>query len=207
MIFGDALTDAYKLGHSNNPEFPDTHGITLADVQTLREGDELARQMLESRSRFQAIEYAQAVYCHHGRLQPEYDGGWGPAAREIAELPRCRVPDFAPPQWRIDADEADGLSPEEWEVAKSLAEPTTGVGNWKSCHGIGNFHSATVGVNRANIGSHLTPVFDQVLKNVQSAYAEIGLLFRFIENGKDMLTGDVFDGVINHYQVRTLGGH
>ena len=192
MNFWEAVIDAYLLGHAWNPDFPDCANLTYAAVQKLQEGDELARQLLESRSRFQVHEYAQAVYRHHGREMPWFDGEYGAAAQEMAELPRCKVPDFAPPQ-----DVSFSLPEDEAEVWKSMMEPAIGVGNWKGCHGVGNFHSASVRVNRSGIGSHLQPVFTQVLRSVQKAYAQVGVLFRFIENGKDMLTGKDFDGRIN----------
>lgn len=72
-----------------------------------------------------------------------------------------------------------------------LAQPAIGVGNWKGCHGIGNFHCAIVKVNQAGLPSFLKPVFLEVLKRVQQAYAEVGLLFRFTSlEGQDLLTGE-----------------
>ena len=39
-------------------------------------------------------------------------------------------------------------------------------------------------------------MFLQVLRNVQREYAKFGQLFRFIQNGRDMLTNEQFDGSI-----------
>lgn len=85
------------------------------------------------------------------------DGQVGPAMLELFDAPRCEYPDH-------------GIA---------AAHAAIGGGSWKSCHGIGDFHSASVRINRANLPSHLEPVFEDVLTRVQRAYDEVGLRFWF----------------------------
>lgn len=84
------------------------------------------------------------------------DGTVGPAMQELFDAPRCQYPDYAP-----------------------ATAAAIGSGSWKSCHGIGDFHAASVRINRTNLPSFLAPVFDEVLLRVQKAYDEIGLRFHF----------------------------
>lgn len=98
------------------------------------------------------------------------DGNLGPATLRAMSLPRCACPD------------------------NDAFEPLVGTGGWQNCHGADGMHHAIVLVDPRNKPSFLESLFEDILRRVQKAYAEIGLLFRFCEsqNGPivDLLTGE-----------------
>lgn len=96
-------------------------------------------------------------YPERASCSVNVDGKVGPAMEELFNAPRCEYPDH-------------GI------VHASAA---IGSGSWKSCHDIGNFHAASVRINRSNLPSFLAPLFDEVLRRVTAAYDEIGLRFWF----------------------------
>ena len=183
----------WKLGHFWCPENLGLLPVAYADLPGLSMQDDRVINAFRSFSVIAHSVYTPAALRAHGR-PPIFDGELGPAMETALMAERCAVPDIAPPE--------DALltcdDPDAQIALMGLQEaPAIGSGNWKGCHGIGKFHSATVGVNRSGIGSQLQPVFHEVLKNVQRAYDSIGLRFLFIEDGKDMLTGKSFTGQIN----------
>lgn len=71
---------------------------------------------------------------------------------KLLETARCACPDYA-----------------------VSTAPAIGVGNWKSCHGIGQFHAAIVRfLNEPP--PFLAPLMNTVWQRVVDAYAEIGLM-------------------------------
>lgn len=99
---------------------------------------------------------------HPARLSAagQIDGEVGPVTRRLLELPRCMVPDY-----------------------QANMMEAVGQGNWKRCHGIGEFHAAAVKILN-NPPSFLAPLFDQVLQQVVQAYDEVGLRFYFFKPGE-----------------------
>lgn len=82
------------------------------------------------------------------------DGGIGPATRELMAQPRCGCPDYG-----------------------KDVQPAVGTGSWKSCHGIGDFHAATVYIDESGMPSFLKPYFDEVWNRIVATYEAIGLRF------------------------------
>lgn len=117
--------------------------------------------------RFDANVAITAKQYGHDLLE---DGVLGPATLHAMSLPRCG---------RADDD---------------AAMPAIGQGGWRNCHGAENAHRAIVLVHPENMPSFLRPVFLDVLRRVQRAYAKIGLLFIFCESKQgplhDLLTGE-----------------
>lgn len=109
------------------------------------------------------------------------DGKIGPATSYAMALPRCACRDIE-------------------------GEPALGSGGWANCHGMTDGHKAIVKVNRDGMPGFLKPHFEAVLRNVQKAYAEIGLLFVFVEqDGTDILTGGMESGRVNVDMIFTRG--
>jgi len=172
--------------------------VPQASLGTLTLRDKVVIDALIDLSKFHAAEVAQRTLQHHGRL-PVFDGEIGPAMEDFLLndiQSRCPVPDYAPPKGVVFQFADPDL--QEIALAMQAAEPATGPGNWRSCHNIGNAHCATVMVNPANLPSHLQPVFTNVLRIVQKAYADVGLLFLFLDqSGKDLLTGQPVNSNVN----------
>ena len=62
------------------------------------------------------------------------------------------------------------------ELAQVGDRPLIGGGNWPGCHGVGDFHSATVAFAMASCPAHVRPHMDEIWRRVVEAYREIGLL-------------------------------
>ena len=172
--------------------------VPQASLGTLTLRDQVVIDALIDLTKFHAAEIAARTLDQHGRL-PVFDGEIGPATTDflIVDIPkRCPVPDYAPPKGVVFQFADPAL--QEVAMAMQAAEPALGVGNWKSCHNIGEAHCATVLVNPDNLPGHVQPVFKDVLRLVQKAYADVGLLFLFVDgNKKDLLTGAVVESNIN----------
>ncbi|KKN88325.1 hypothetical protein LCGC14_0248870 [marine sediment metagenome] len=97
---------------------------------------------------------------HHSR-PALLDGHVGPATRELFELPRCGYPDYG----------------EE-------VQPAIGKGSWAGCHGIGDFHAATIYVDETNMSAFLKPIFQKVWDRSVAAYTDIGLQFTRTDDEK-----------------------
>lgn len=184
------IQETFKAGHFWNPDNKNLWNVKYSDIPNLTFSDLRVVKAVQSRTIFQVYPYAELVAKAHGRA-PNFDGERGEAVDALLDLERCLVPDYAPP---IGVDFFFSDDPALEQVCKQmqadLAEPLVGSGNWAECHDIGNFHSAVVRVNQGGIGSHLKPVFTEVLRNVQNAYGQMGQWFVFVENGKDILTGE-----------------
>ena len=122
--------------------------------------DPLVVHAIQSYQSFMSPALEPLIAKHHperASASVAVDGVVGPATDELFSLPRCACPDHG----------------------VAMAQAAIGGGSWKSCHGIGDFHSASVRINRAGLPSHLAPVFEDVLTRVQRAYDEVGLRFWF----------------------------
>lgn len=122
--------------------------------------DPIVMAGIESYQSFMAPALEPLIAKHHPQRTSaavRIDGVVGPAMQELFDQPRCEYPDY-------------GL------VGAAQA---IGSGSWKSCHGIGDFHSASVRINRTNLPAFLEPLFDEVLTRVRKAYDEVGLRFHF----------------------------
>lgn len=193
-----AIRVAWETGHFWSPENPEGRNIKQEDLKLLTPDDPVVVAAMLSMSRMDASRYTRHVLEKHGRT-PHFDGQLGPAMMAMVNEyhGRCPIPDFVPPPGTSFLYTDPDLQEVVQRMQQDAASPAFGTGNWKGCHQVGQFHCATVGVNDALLPMFLRPLFVQVLKNVQRAYAGVGLLFLFIKNGQDILTGESFGGNIN----------
>jgi hypothetical protein len=189
------IQETYRLGHFFGPENPDGHNVTWDDLSNLKMGDAVVIEAFRSRSRMQVTDYAPECFRAHGRA-PDFDGLPGPAMDAMLAAARCPVPDYKPPKGAVGNFDDPELE-EIWTHWRDGA-PAIGVGNWKGCHGIGQFHSAAVEVDMRGISSQWRAVWIEVLRGVKRKYDAFGLRFTFVdrETRKDMLTGERFEGQI-----------
>ncbi len=193
-----AIRVAWETGHFWSPENSDGRNIKQEDLKLLKPDDPVVVAAMISMSRMEAGRYTKHVLDQHGRT-PHFDGVIGPAmvSMIMEHNARCPIPDYVPPPGTSFLYGDPDLQAVVERMQLQATQPAFGTGNWKGCHQVGNFHCATVGVNTAGLPSFLKPLFLQVLKNVQLAYAGVGLLFRFINDGRDMLTGEELNMNIN----------
>ncbi|MDB4786207.1 hypothetical protein OAG36_00585 [bacterium] len=117
------------------------------------------KNAIKSYQSMYANELAPLIAKHHStRSSPEtrIDGVVGPAFSKLMKKPRCACPDY---------------------TAQSNIEQAQGNGNWKGCHGIGNFHSAIVKFTNKP-PSFLRSSIDEIWANVVKTYDDIGLRWR-----------------------------
>jgi hypothetical protein len=148
-----AIRRLWDYGHFSNPAKPDTFNVQEIDLAKLNLSHPIVKEAIQSYQDFNAIQGDTFSLDHHSRPMI-HDGEIGPATLELLEAARCAVPDY-----------------------RREPLPAVGTGGWSRCHGIGNFHAATVYINRSTMPSFLVPVWDQVWANTVAAYDEIGLHF------------------------------
>lgn len=172
--------------------------VPQASLGTLTLRDQVVIDAMIDLMKMHASEFAEQTLNAHGRL-PVFDGHVGPATVNFFtdDIPkRCPVPDYAPPKDVVFQFADPAL--QEVALAMQQAEPALGIGNWKNCHNIGDAHCAIVQVDPTNLPGHVQPVFKDVLRLVQKAYADVGLLFLFVDgNKKDLLTGSTVESNVN----------
>lgn len=62
------------------------------------------------------------------------------------------------------------------EFASVGDRPLIGGGNWPGCHGVGNYHSATVAFDMRGCPAHVRPHMEEIWRRVVKAYRQVGLL-------------------------------
>lgn len=192
-----AIRTAWETGHFWSPDNPEGKNLQQVDLALLRPDDPVVVAAMISMAKADMTRYTRLTLEKHGR-PPEFDGVIGPAIEAmIVNGGRCPVPDFAPPPGTSFTFD----DPDLQKVVERMqidAQCAFGSGNWKGCHNVGDFHCASIRVDASGLPDFLKPLFVQVLRNVQAAYAGVGLLFRFISTGgADLLTGESFSGNIN----------
>ena len=191
-----AIRVAWEYGHFWNPENPEGPQVKSSDLKLLTLNDDVVIRALMSLSKMDATRYTRTS-LEEMEKAPDFNGEFSPAMAKFVEQGRCPIPDFAPPPGVVFSFADPDLQKVVERMQAQAQMPATGSGNWRGCHQVGSYHCATVGVNTSGLPGFLQPIFLDVLKNVQRAYAGVGLLFLFIKDGKDMLTGGDFNGNIN----------
>lgn len=196
-----AIRTAWELGHFWNPDNPEGMNVRQEDLAKLSASDPVVIKALQSLSKINVTSYAESGLDVYGRL-PEFDGILGPALKKMLESlsGRCPVPDYAPPEG-VSFSFDDPWLQQVVEVMQSnrgLPDRMVANGNWPRCHNIGDAHCASVRVDESLMPAHVRRLFPQIITKVQKAYADIGLLFRFIApDGRDYLNGEEWNSSIN----------
>lgn len=181
---------AFETGHFWGPDNLEGWAIRNDDLSKLKASDDVVIQALRSFAKSDVKLYAHHVQVAHERA-PDFDGQVGPALAAFAQSARCPVPDNAPPvgvEFVFEDPMLDDI------VRKMQADQVqqVGVGNWQGCHDVGDYHCVVVEWNLGGMPGHLNNgAFTDVLKQVQRAYAAVGLLVYFVDGeGTDQVTGD-----------------
>lgn len=189
-----AIRACWETGQFWSPDNPDGAQVAQEDLGKLKLNDPVVVKALISLAKTDPLKYVTS------RLDagetPDIVGDLNSGVQAIVlDESRCPIPDHAPPPGVVFAFDDEHLQRVVERMQTRQTEAAVGTGNWGKCHGIGNFHCAAVLCELSGLPAFLSTAFAQVLKNVQSAYAQVGLLFRFIgKDGKDLLTGDTFTG-------------
>jgi hypothetical protein len=192
-----AIRTAWELGHFWNPNNPNGFNVTYDQLSSLNSTDQVVVDAMISMAKIDTTKFVdQAVKAG---VVADLDGNiHNPAIMGMVISGRCPVPDYVPPIGvSFNFDDPDlQLVVERMQQDQTLE--AIGVGNWKGCNNVGDFHCSVVKVDSSGLPSFLKPVFTEVLKRVQIAYAKVGLLFYFVnQESIDLLTGNEVDGRTN----------
>lgn len=192
-----AIRIAWERGAFWGDENIEGHNLRQSDLKSLKVSDDVVVKALLALSRIDPERYSETVLRKHNRL-PVWDGELGPAMTEFLDLPRCPIPDAPPPPGVVFSFSDPDVQAVVQRMQDRQLSSAQGSGGWFSCHNIGNFHCSIVQWNRSGLPSFLEPVWKATLENVQSAYAGVGLLYRFVDENKvDLLTGETLPFNIN----------
>ncbi len=200
------LLEAYKRGHTWSD--PSLYHITEADIKKM-DGTELdARKIIISRQWID-VNFRIFTGVWHQR-EPIYDGIVGPATEALLSLPRCPMPDFAPPpnasfhyddpdlQRAVESMQRAAMAGSSGDALFGLA----GSGSWKDCDPENKgVHSFRVRLSSANAPSTIKAYFTKALDAVKAAYAEMGCSVRYVPIGTAELTKEFINipgGVIGY---------
>lgn len=192
-----AIRRVFETGQLWAPNNPDGANVTPADLPKLSAADSVVKQGVVGLQRMMVTEYAPRFALKLGAMPDMENGDLDPAILEVMGLPRCDVPDHAPPPGaHFQFEDPDVQQVAEIMQAKAAAPAVGQRGNWPRCHGIGDFHSCFVQVSMANRPAWATDaVMKPVWKNVQTAYAEIGQWITYVgQDMKNLLTGEDHTG-------------
>lgn len=184
----EILVEAYLRGAAWRPgaEFANLRNLDQASVAKMT-GNEPDAKLLIRSYQLADINYEVLVQAYHARF-PDFDGTIGPATKRLAILPRCPMPDFAPPP----GSAYDYGHPELNEAVRSYqvyaeAGYIGGSGSWpKGCDDDPSvnpsWHSVVVKIDTSNASAHQKSIMIEVLKMVEETEAEMGQHVRHVES-------------------------
>lgn len=112
------------------------------------------------------------------------DGDVGPVTTLMVDVPRCPMPDFSPPEGlSFDYGDAD-LN----RAVETMRENANGSGSWPvpGCDPTvpsgDTIHSIRIGLDIAKCPATIKAYLDQALAECVKAYAEVGILVRYIQH-------------------------
>lgn len=145
------------FGHLRHPYGQD-QSVPIKDLNKLTVNSPEVRTAIESYQVMHALTLEQIIAKNNPQLTSASVRITGDVDGDTAELlgtQRCWTPDYDP------------------NVARAV-----GTGNWKRCHGVGEFHCATIKIITA-IPAQIAPFFDDMLENdVVEPYRQRGLWFK-----------------------------
>jgi hypothetical protein len=181
MDTSEILIAAYDRGRAWNPAYPNLANLDRGRIGKMHGDEPDAKELVKSLQESDA-NYDPLVLAFHQRF-PEYDGEMGPATAALVNIPRCPIPDFAPPPGAA----IDLGDPELNAIAESMQAmqygEASGSGSWPAsgCDPERKgMHSIRVRINPARAPANVLSYKDAALKAVVDAYADIGLSVRYL---------------------------
>jgi hypothetical protein len=195
------LVLAYLYGHAWNPNVPNLQNLDMGRVLKMDGSETDAKELLRSwqQSDYE-YDYLTQLYL---KRKPDYDGEVGPATRAFMEVPRCPIPDFAPPKnasFHYDDPELQAAVESYQQFAEAQVaggnigyvnrdlntQPYIGgSGSWpKGCDPQNpNVHSVIVAIDSNNASAHQKETLAECLKMVEACEAAVGQSVRHVVNG------------------------
>jgi hypothetical protein len=173
------LVDAYKTGHAWNLAYPNLQNLDLAAVEKMDGTEQDARDLVASR---QASDLNADYLVNRFHNRPiQYDGDIGPATLVLVDIPRCPLPDHAPPP-HASFDYGDEDLNGAVRSYQEFAEYVGGTGSWpKGCDpDYPNVHSVVTFFDDRNASASQKAVLTEALKYTEACEAEIGQHLRHV---------------------------
>lgn len=164
------LLDAIRTGQQWNPKYPELHELTEADVSKLSLMHPLAKLLIKSRQESDG-NYPTLVRGVYGR-EPDFDGELGLATELLLNIPRCPIPDYAPPPKAKFRYQDPALQ----QICRRMQDrAATGAGSWPmGCHG-GKDHEVTVSYDLKGLPQKVIDWWPTIKKHNADAVAAMGL--------------------------------
>lgn len=181
-----------ETGQLWGKENPDGPNVGPKDVAKLQPNDSAFKQGITGLAKMMIRDYAPLFVAKTRSAAPAFDGELDSAILSVMSLPRCDVPDYAPPPGAKFLLEDPRVQEVAERMQRDYALPALGPGNWPSCHNIGKFHCALIRVNLKTKPTWFTDaLFKRVVANNVKAYDGVGCHLIYVDqNMKDILTGE-----------------
>jgi hypothetical protein len=173
------LEKLYLTGHFwGNPELRD---VKQADLPKLALDHKLVKRAIASWQALDANFDGLALLRHLRNIIP--DGDVGPVTVTMMDIPRCPMPDFAPPPGAAFDYGHEGLN-EAVRSYQIFAEYKGGSGSWPKCDPQRpDVHSTRVNLTTANASTHQKGILKEAVALVEKCEAEMGQSVRHIMDG------------------------
>jgi len=176
----------WRHGHFWDPARAEASSVFQADLPKLTLADKSVKEAVASFQAFDAN--LMPLSMAHHRRAPIADGDVGPATRQLADVPRCSMPDHAPPpgaRFYYDDPRMQSAveSMQQWaEAQRRAGEASSGTGSWPARGCDPQFtttHSIRVVIDTSDCPSVVRNYLDEALAACSAAYADIGLSVRY----------------------------
>ena len=164
----ELIAFAWRYGHFFDPSQPECWEVKESDLPRLTLADEVVVKAVQSLQRSDSnIDPLAQMY--HNRIAV-FDGGVGPATRALAQLPRCPLPDFAPPP-------GAQFTTGDCDVDRAVQSmQAVGSGSWPAgCHGTPGVHEVKISYNLAGAASKQREWWDEIKKRSTAIMAAVGV--------------------------------
>lgn len=165
-----------NYGHQWNPNCPNLHNLDSGRVAMMDGSEKDAKEMIASWQLLDGNVEGQVRIHHNGRdLIP--DGDVGPASISVMALPRCDVPDYAPPpNVALHDDNPERLRMLlKYQAAKEIQQ-ATGSGSWPhACFGTAGLHEIKVSYDETGLSDNQKLWLPEIKKHNAAGVAAFGL--------------------------------
>lgn len=179
----------HRTGHFWRPGHPNGYNVTADDLKNLDIRHRMVKDAIASwQSQDANFEFA-SLDKHHRSILP--DGDIGPVTELMLDLPRCPLPDWAPPDnAALPIFSEDPHVQRQMEgVVESMRQFATGSGSWPvpgcdtSRPNRDREHSTRVNIDTSNASSHQKAILREATRLVEQCEAEMGQAVRHIFDG------------------------
>ena len=163
----------YLTGHFWDPAATNALNVQQADLPKLTLSD---KAVIEAAASFQRADanLVPLVRMFHSRA-PIFDGGVGPATMALAQVPRCPIPDFAPP-----SSATFHYDDPQLQRAVERMQAATGSGSWPAgCYADKGVHEVKISYDLSKLSDKHREWWSEIKEKVRSTFAAVGV--RLIE--------------------------